>query len=105
MIRVTPNVVECTSAESLPLYNLIIGRETLSKLKLVLNLKNSTIEVNSVTLPMQSLSAIQPPQYAMNLYRELLEPKSVREKTNCTFCILNATYEKSFLQDEMNAHC
>ena len=34
------------------MYNLIIGRETLTELRAVLDFKNATIEIDNVILPM-----------------------------------------------------
>ena len=97
------DMVENSSTDRKPLYNLIIKRETLNKLKAVLGLKNSVKQ--SVILPMQSLSAIQDHQYVMIVYRESLELKSLREETNHMYCIIDARYEKALLQDVVNMHC
>ena len=64
-------MVEYANTNKQLLYNLIIRRETLRKLMSVLELKNSMIEINGVILPIQSLSAIQDPQYIMNIHRKL----------------------------------
>ena len=42
-----------------PLYNTIIRRETLDKLKTVLNFKNYRPEIDSVALPTHELSVMQ----------------------------------------------
>ena len=80
------------------LYSFIIGREILNELKAVLYFKNYTVETNSIILPMQSLSAIQDPQHAMNLYRDSLEQNCIREETKCVVYIFDVRCEIADLQ-------
>ena len=75
-------MVQYVSTIRQPLCNVMVGRETLNKLKAVLNLKNSNIWINGLILPMQSLSAINYPQCVMNIYRKSLELGSMREATH-----------------------
>ena len=47
MIMMTPDVVKNDSTDRQPLYNSITGRETLNKMKMVLNF-NSTVAIQRV---------------------------------------------------------
>ena len=50
MIMITPDIVECASIDRQPLYNLIIGMETINKLKAVLDFMDSTVKIGSIIL-------------------------------------------------------
>ena len=60
------------------------------KLLIVLGFKNSNIEIDSIILPMQSLSAIRDPQYVMIVCMEYSEPISTKEATDHMVHILDA---------------
>ena len=60
----------------------MIGRETLNKLKVELNLKNSSIENDNFILAMKPLLAKKDPQYVMNIYQESLETETMKEEPN-----------------------
>ena len=53
--------MEYASTKKEPSYDVLIGGDTLNKLKAVMDIKNSSIENYNVILPMQSLSAIKDP--------------------------------------------
>ena len=69
MIRITPHVVKYSTTDKQPLYNLVFRRETLNK-QAVLDFKSSTIAIDCIILPTQSLSTMCDPQYVMNVCRE-----------------------------------
>ena len=52
---------------------MITGRETLGELKVELDFKSFTLNIESTILPMQSIPAIQDYQYFMNVYQESIE--------------------------------
>ena len=62
MIRIISDELECAGSEKQLQYDLMVGRETLDKLKAVFDFKKSTIDIDSVVLPMQSLSVKQDPR-------------------------------------------
>ena len=60
-IWIIPDVVEYVSTNRQHVCNLIIGMETLTKPRAVIDFKKSTIEIYSVRLPVQSLLTTQDP--------------------------------------------
>ena len=89
----TLHMVEYTSSDRQPLYTLITGRKTLSKMKDIIDFKNSTKEIDSVILSMQSLSAIQDLQHIMNVYGESLGLECTKEATKCVSYVLGDKHE------------
>ena len=50
----------------------------LEELKAAVDLKNSTIEVYNVIMPIHSLVTIQGLQWVMNVYKESIEQKNMK---------------------------
>ena len=73
--------------------------ETHNKVKVVLDFKISSTETNKILLHLESLSALQDPQYIMNVFYESLMPRSTSDTTMHVVCILHANYKKAYLQD------
>ena len=83
-IRLSPDVVKYLQRDSKPLYDLIIGLETLHELNCVLDFAEQSITLDGITLPMRKLESVQDPKVVFPIYHETLEPVSTREETNCT---------------------
>jgi hypothetical protein len=58
-VRLCPDVVEYPRGGTLPLYNLIIGKQTLHDLGAVLDFKEKTITINEILLPMRNINNLQ----------------------------------------------
>ena len=58
-------MVEYKSTDRCPLYELIIGSETLNNSKTVLDFKNSFMDITNVIFSIHSLLAIQDPLHVM----------------------------------------
>jgi len=84
-----------------PMYDLIIGLETLANWKAILNFHELTLTIDHVELPMQSLHDLSD-QNLQNLYRESLEPSISRVATKRVTKILDAKYEKANLPEVVN---
>ena len=67
-----------------PLYDLIIGHETLHKLNCVLDFAEQAITLNGITLPMHKLELLQDPKVVFSIYPGTLEPIITQEETNHT---------------------
>ena len=63
-------------------------RETISKLRALLDFKNSITVIDNIIVPMQMLSVIEEPQYIQNS----LEPE--KKVTKCKVNNLDVMYEK-----------
>jgi hypothetical protein len=58
-IRLRPDIVEYTPGESAPMYNLIIGKETMHELGVILDFKEKTIQIDEILLPMRNILNLQ----------------------------------------------
>ncbi len=54
-VHLTPDIVEYNVGAPSPLYNLIIGKQTLHNIGAVLDFKEKTITIDSILLPIVSL--------------------------------------------------
>ena len=80
-----------------PMYDLIIGLETLVKWKAILNFHDKTLTIDHVALPMQDLHSLDDPKLLNNIYTESTEPSVSCVATNRVTQILDAKYEKANL--------
>ncbi len=99
-----PNVVEVPKTAAAPAYDLIIGVKSLANMGAILDFAKETITVDQVRLPMRKEG-----HYNMKFirlqFKDLLEPISMREATNCALEILDAKYEKADLPKIIAENC
>ena len=57
--KVTPDSVEFEAGATAPLYDLIIGKQTLHEIGAVLDFKEKTITIDSILLPMRNIVNLQ----------------------------------------------
>ncbi len=55
-VHLTPDIVEYDPGASEPLYDLIIGKQSLHDIGAVLDFKDKTITIDSIHLPMRNMS-------------------------------------------------
>jgi len=98
-VRLRPDIVEYSPGKSAPLYNLIIGNETMHELGIILDFKDKTIQMDEILLLMRN---IVNPQLKPSITRAFKtntclaqEPVSTCTATNCVVEILDAKYEKA----------
>jgi hypothetical protein len=58
-IRLRPDIVEYGPGESIPMYDLIIGKETMHELGVILDFKEKTIQIDEILLPMRNIMNLQ----------------------------------------------
>jgi hypothetical protein len=58
-VHLTPDIVEYDSGATAPLYDLIIGKQTLHDIGAVLNFKEKTITIDGILLPMRDIISLQ----------------------------------------------
>ncbi len=58
-VRLTPDIVEYKVGAPSPLYNLIIGKQTLHDIGAILDFKEKTITIDSILLPMRNIVNLQ----------------------------------------------
>jgi len=86
------------------MYDLIIGLETLAHWKAILNFHDSTVTIDHVELPMQSLGDLSDAALN-NIYKEAQEPSISRTATKRVTKILDAKYDKANLPEIVNDNC
>ena len=89
-----------------PMYDLIIGLETLANWKAILNFHELTLTIDHGKLPMQTLDDLSSNSNALqNLYKEAQEPTISCIATNRVTKILDAKYEKANLPEVVKNNC
>ena len=58
-VHLTPDIVEYKAGAAAPMYDLIIGKQTLHDIGAVLDFKEKTITINNILLPMRNITNLQ----------------------------------------------
>ncbi len=58
-VHLTPDIVEYEAGATAPLYDLIVGKQTLHDIGPVLDFKEKTITIDSILLPMRNIVNLQ----------------------------------------------
>ncbi len=58
-VHLTPDIVEYDAGANAPLYNLIIGKQSLHDIGAVLDFKEKTINIDSILLPIRNIVNLQ----------------------------------------------
>jgi hypothetical protein len=58
-VHLTPDIVEYDTGANAPLYNLIIGKQSLHDIDAVLDFKEKTMTIDSILLPMRNIVNLQ----------------------------------------------
>ena len=98
-VRLRPDIVEYSPGKSAPMYDLIIGKETMHELGIILDFKEKSIQIDEILLPMRNVANLQPkPSITRALKTNTClaqEPVSIRTATKRVVEILDAKYEKA----------
>jgi hypothetical protein len=101
--------VEYSKGGPPPLYDLIIGKQTLHGIGTMLDLKERTITIDDILLPMRNIKNLQlKPSIsrALKLNSSFAqEPASTRDATKCVVEILDAKYNKADLPSIVKNNC
>ncbi len=57
MVRLQPDIVEYSLGDQAPLYDLIIGKQTMHNLGVVLDFQEKTIRIDKILLPMRNIAS------------------------------------------------
>ena len=102
-VRLWPDVVEYGPGESIPLYDLIVGKETMHELGVVLDFKEKTIQIDEVLLPMRNIMNLQ---LKPSISRALAANACLaQEATKRVVEILDAKYEKADIPAIVRENC
>jgi hypothetical protein len=97
-----PDIVEYNPGGQLPMYDLIIGKQTLYNLGVVLDFKEKTIKIDIILLSMRNIVNLQLKPSIIKALRQntclAQEPVSTRSATKRVVEMLNAKYEKQIFQ-------
>ena len=109
-IKLIPDIVEYKAGASEPLYDLIIGKQTLHDIGVVLDLKEKTITIDStILLPMRNIVNLQLKPSVTRALRhntsQAQEPVSTRNATKRAIEILDAKYDKANLPAIVKDNC
>ena len=102
---VKPDIVEIPDHMSKPVYDLIIGVETMAKMGVVLDFGQKEITIDHISLQMKDLKSYSKSNALHNLLRTYVEPTSTKEATKRVVEILDAKYEKANLAEVVHDHC
>jgi hypothetical protein len=108
-VHLHPDIVEYSKGGPPPLYDLIIGKQTLHDIGAVLDFKEKTITIDDVLLPMRNIKNLQ---LKSSILRGLKlnssfaqEPASTRKATKCVVEIFDAKYDKADLPSILKSNC
>jgi hypothetical protein len=100
-VHLHPDIVEYSKGRPLPLYDLIIGKQTLHDIGAVLDFKEKTITIDTVLLHMRNIINLK---IKSSISRALRinssfaqELTSTRNTTKCIIEILDAKYDNADL--------
>jgi hypothetical protein len=96
-----PDIVEYSPRDQAPMYDLIIGKQTMHDLEVKLDFQEKTITIDKILLPIRNIANLQLKPRITRALREntcfAQEPISTRSKTKRIVEILNTKYEKADL--------
>ncbi len=102
-------IVEYPKGGPKPLYDLLIGKQTLHDIGMVLDFKEKTITIYDILLPMRNINNLQlKPSIsrALKLNSSFAqESESTHNATKCMVEILDAKYDKADLPSIVKSNC
>jgi hypothetical protein len=94
-----PDIVEYSPGDQAPMYDLVIGKQTMHDLGVNLDFQEKTITIDKILLPMRNIANLQLKPRITRAFREntcfAQKPISSRSKTKHVVEILDAKYEKA----------
>jgi hypothetical protein len=98
-VYLAPDIVEYKPGLDAPMYDLIIGKNTMHKLGVGLDYKESIIQIHKIILPMKDIANMQLKTSITRALRSnsnhAQEPVSTHSATKCVVEILDAKYTKA----------
>jgi hypothetical protein len=108
-VHLTPDIVEYKPGLDVPMFDLIIGKNTMHELGVVLDFKESTIQIDKTLLPMRDIANLQLKTSITRALRNnsnyAQEPVSTRSATKCVVEILDAKYKKADIPAIVRENC
>jgi hypothetical protein len=108
-VHLQPDIVEYSPGDQVPMYDLIIGKQTMHYLGVKSDFQEKTITIDEILLPMKNVANLQLKPRIIRPLREntyfAQEPTSIRSKTKRIVEILDAKYEKADLPAIIMENC
>ncbi len=108
-VPLQPDIVEYDPGDQAPMYDLIIGKQTMHDLGVKLDFQEKTITIEEILLPMRNIVNLQLKRRITGALREntrfAQEPISTCSATKRMVKILNAIYEKADLPAIIRENC
>jgi hypothetical protein len=102
-------IVEYSPGDQAPMYDLIIGKQTMHHLGVKLDVQEKTITIDKILLPMRNIANLQlKPRITRALRKNTCfaqEPISTHRATKCMVTMLDAKYEKADLLAVIRENC
>jgi hypothetical protein len=100
-VHLTPDIVEYDTRANAPIYDLIIGKQTLYDIGTVLDFKDRSITIDNILLPMRNIANLQLTssitgalrQSSAHTTRLAQGPVSTKDDTKRVIAILDAKYD------------
>jgi hypothetical protein len=109
VVHLTPDIVEYDPGANAPLYDLIIGKQSLHDIGAVLEFKDKTITIDSILLPMRNIVNLQLKPSITRALRhntcQAQEPVSNCSDTKRVIAVLDAKYDKADLPVIVRDNC
>ncbi len=108
-VRLQPDILEYSPGDQAPMYDLIIGKQTMHDLGAKLDFQEKTITIDKIFLHMRNIANLQLKPSITRALREntcfAQEPISTRSATKRIVKILDAKYEKADLPAIIKENC
>jgi hypothetical protein len=108
-VHLCPDIVEYPAEGPKPLYDLIIGKQTLHDIGAVLDFKEKTITIDDIFLPMRNINNLQFKSSISRVFKlnanYAQEPESTRDATKRVVEILDTKYDKADLPSIVKNNC
>jgi hypothetical protein len=101
-VHLQPDIVEYSPGDQAPMYDLIIGKQTMHHLAVKLHFQEKTMTINKILLPMRNIANLQLKPRIIRALREYScfaqEPISTRSKTKCVVEFWTLNMRKQIFQ-------
>ena len=101
---ITLDIVEFYNEEKAPMFDLIIGTETMQRLGIILDFKTKVITIDKIILPMRKLKSLRSRNVLTTIYGHT-EPIATLHETERMVTILDTKYEKADLLKVGSENC
>jgi hypothetical protein len=112
-VRLTPDIVEYDSGANAPMYDLIIGKQTLHDIGAVLDFKDRSVTIDNILLPTRNIATLQLNSSITRALRQnracnpclAQEPVSTQDGIKRVIAILDAKYDNADLPAIIGDNC